>query len=335
MKKYILTAITLCFSLLCMAQTQSTDPTRMKVVKTNGEEIIYEFTDIDYIEFIGEETPDEPEVAPKIGDYYYSDGTWSDGGLISINSDGTSPVWASPRPAPLNNKTVIGIVFTTDQSRMSAEDIAAGYTHGYVIACKNITDPAHSFTETVWYSRLDAVDDIATAKIAKTWYNTLNGRQTTAEVFEKHPEDPATEFPMFHYGSIEFKCEAPASSSGWFIPSTGQLWDAIANLSGNEAATAMKSYQTIGYDATYYCSEKVSGNPLAEFLKAFEQIPEADREPLSLDKDNNSGHYVSLRTSTMYEEDSTCIFNLGSDGLVECMAAWLNEDCHARPILAF
>lgn len=30
---------------------------------------------------------------PKIGDYFYSDGTWSDGGLVSINSDGTQVEW--------------------------------------------------------------------------------------------------------------------------------------------------------------------------------------------------------------------------------------------------
>ena len=37
------------------------------------------------------QTIDDPIEAPKVGDYYYSDGTWSDGGLISINADGTSP----------------------------------------------------------------------------------------------------------------------------------------------------------------------------------------------------------------------------------------------------
>ena len=49
-------------------------------------------------------------VAPKIGDYYYSDGTWSDGGLVSIEADGLNPVWADTKPAPVAGKTVIGIV---------------------------------------------------------------------------------------------------------------------------------------------------------------------------------------------------------------------------------
>ena len=55
-----------------------------------------------------------PRVAPpKVGDYYYSDGTWSDGGLVSIDADGLNPVWAEEKPAPVEGKTVIGIVFQT------------------------------------------------------------------------------------------------------------------------------------------------------------------------------------------------------------------------------
>ena len=52
-------------------------------------------------------------VAPKIGDYYYSDGTWSDGGLVSIEADGLNPVWADTKPAPVAGKTVTGIVCRT------------------------------------------------------------------------------------------------------------------------------------------------------------------------------------------------------------------------------
>ena len=54
----------------------------------------------------------EPEPSePKVGDYFYSDGTWSDGGLVSIEADGLNPVWADEKPAPVAGKQVIGIVF--------------------------------------------------------------------------------------------------------------------------------------------------------------------------------------------------------------------------------
>ncbi|WP_443897979.1 fimbrillin family protein, partial [Paraprevotella clara] len=50
----------------------------------------------------------------KIGDYYYSDGTWSDGGLRRIDADG-SYVIADPKPSPKSDKTVVGIVYATYQ----------------------------------------------------------------------------------------------------------------------------------------------------------------------------------------------------------------------------
>ena len=79
----------------------------------------------------------EPEPSePKVGDYFYSDGTWSDGGLVSIEADGLNPVWADEKPAPVAGKQVIGIVFQTNPERMAASDVAAGYTHGYVVAVR-------------------------------------------------------------------------------------------------------------------------------------------------------------------------------------------------------
>lgn len=54
----------------------------------------------------------------KIGDYFYSDGTTSDGGLRKLYADGTMEI-ANPKPAPeTGGKTVVGIVFQTDPSRI-------------------------------------------------------------------------------------------------------------------------------------------------------------------------------------------------------------------------
>ena len=104
-------------------------------------------------------------VAPKIGDYYYSDGTWSDGGLVSIEADGLNPVWADTKPAPVAGKTVIGIVCQTDENRIAAGDKEKGYTHGYVVAVKN----AHSAdSQTVQYSTDNDFASTPKAKIAST-----------------------------------------------------------------------------------------------------------------------------------------------------------------------
>lgn len=333
MKKLYLPLLGACLALGVSAQT--TEITKMKVNLKNGTNVTYQLGEIEDITFEGEEIPVPPQADPKVGDYFYSDGTWSDGGLVSINADGTDPVWSATKPAPIAGKTVIGIVFTTDQSRMAASDIADGYTHGYVIACKNICDPANQWPETVYYARLDETETLRGAKLASTWYGNIAGRENTQAMLAEYPDDAADKVPMFYYGSTEFKVAAPANTSGWFIPSTGQMWDCLANLCGGEVAAKMKTWQTYSYDATYYCSEKVSYDVLAKFMEAFSLVPDADKESMSLDHDASNGHYVSLRTSTPYETDSSCIFNIGTDGLIEGMAAWLNEDCHARPILAF
>lgn len=58
----------------------------------------------------------------KIGDYYYSDGTWSDGGLIGIDKKTKTRIWKSTLPDPdlVNPETnvarqCIGVVFATEE----------------------------------------------------------------------------------------------------------------------------------------------------------------------------------------------------------------------------
>lgn len=51
-------------------------------------------------------TYDGTETEPKIGDYYYSDGTWRDGGLRKLYADGTME-WAETKPQPENRKQAL------------------------------------------------------------------------------------------------------------------------------------------------------------------------------------------------------------------------------------
>lgn len=51
-------------------------------------------------------TYDGTETEPKIGDYYYSDGTWRDGGLRKLYADGTME-WAETKPQPKNRKQAL------------------------------------------------------------------------------------------------------------------------------------------------------------------------------------------------------------------------------------
>lgn len=136
MKKYILPVI-LFFAACGTGLAQTADGNdfagkNMLIHHLDGSTTKVDASTIEYIDFEDAE-PVEP-AEPKVGDYFYSDGTWSDGGLISIDANGTNPVWAEVKPAPLAGKTVIGIVCSVNPDRMAAADKEAGYTHGYVLA---------------------------------------------------------------------------------------------------------------------------------------------------------------------------------------------------------
>lgn len=251
---------------------------------------------------------------------------------MSIGADGTDAVWAETKPAPQAGKTVIGIVFQTDPERLAASDVAAGYTHGYVMAVKTAhgADKLTTYWGNDWdFSCLDAF------KLASSWYGNVNGYVETMTVRDTYGESLAQWMPAFDLVLNAFSQAnpAPAGTSGWFLPSTGQLWDMVANLCGDEAARIMQEWQTMDYDATYYCSEQVSYDALARFNACMSEIPDADKEELIVV--DTWRNYASVWASTPYDAEAACQMNIGTDGLIECMCDWYDGDAVARPILAF
>lgn len=275
--------------------------------------------------------------APKVGDYYYSDGTWSDGGLISIDLDGRNAVWSEVKPMPVEGKTVLGIVCMTDPNRIAEEDKADGYTHGYVISCKNITDPSKEnysrWPETVWYgAKYSEGDETQVVKLSMSCYARLSGRADTQEVLSKYPGEESVKCPMFY--RLSDLPQAPAQSSGWFVPSVGQLWDCLANFCSGQVAEKLFQQRTVATDFTYYFDYDLGFNVKDRFMAPFQNIPAADKDDITLD--DGTG-YIELRTSNRYDTEATIIFNLGTNetGIFEGMAAWRDEDAHARAFLAF
>lgn len=267
---------------------------------------------------------------PKIGDYYYSDGTWSDGGLISIDEHGLNAVWNEVKPKPVAGKTVIGIVFQTNENRIAQTEKDNGFINGYVIATK--TAHIESKPTTYWSTDYD-FSALKGAKLASTWYNNVNGYEETMTVRDVYKETIETWMPAFDLVLNKFPDKAPENSSGWFLPSTGQLWDVAANLCGSEVAEVMKEWQTYKYDATYYCSETVSYSLIDFFNNMMQHVPDSDKEIMVQDSDREK--FCSIWTSTPYDSESANIIEFGSEGLIECMTNWYDADCVARPILAF
>lgn len=273
-----------------------------------------------------------PQEKPKIGDYYYSDGTWSDGGLLSIDAGGLNPVWADPKPAPEPGKTVVGIVFQTDPERIADSDKANGHTRGYAVAVRNAHGPDK--LTTCWSFDYE-FDCLKNAKTSDVWYWNVNGYVETMTVRDTYGAD-ISQCPAFDWTLNDFPLAAPAGTSGWFLPSTGQLWDMIANLCGHEVAAVMLDWSTQKLNAGYgYASETVSYDTLERFNRTLSQLSAADKEELFI---TSSEFYstCSLWASTPSTAGETaCIINIGTKGTIELYEEYSDGDCVARPILAF
>lgn len=75
-------------------------------------------------------------VAPKIGDYYYSDGTWSDGRIGKHRGRRTESRLGRHQTRSRCGKTVIGIVCQTDENRIAAGDQGEGLYARVCRSCK-------------------------------------------------------------------------------------------------------------------------------------------------------------------------------------------------------
>lgn len=175
----------------------------------------------------------------KPGDYYYSDGSWSDGGLRMIDHCNGGIVWKDPLPDrnftnPQTGATraCIGVVFST---RMSESDKARGWTHGYVMGLSRF--------DAVWTPNAYLYDtSLPNISILKDMYNDLNGYDNTYTIKNSlSEEDYKLKHPLF-YSVTSFAQTRPTDTSEWFLPSIGQMWD-LCEILGEQMPTLMK-YRT-------------------------------------------------------------------------------------------
>lgn len=162
----------------------------------------------------------------KIGDYFYSDGTWSDGGLRKRKDDG-SMVIADPKPAPVEGKTVVGIVFQTDPNRIGDAEkskLGAGHVHGLVMSVKiaAVVQQWGPYGQDEGLTKCDTKADN---------YNDISGYGNCEHIrsnrgnFNSHPAFKAAD-------DYNKNCPVPTTTTGWYLPSSGQWWDILQNLGG-------------------------------------------------------------------------------------------------------
>lgn len=191
----------------------------------------------------------------KMGDYLYSDGTTSDGGLRKLYPDGTVET-APEAVAPEAGKTVIGIVFhagrhATDSSDYTSPLTAGGPTlagevRGYAVALTNAHNSTSDWTE--WpdwvkgpndeyyfsvgtstdeydwngYANCRAMHDYVTAHAGEGWEMRHFQAAWSCETYGNRTLDydgnPTSDYEW------QAPLRAPAGTSGWFLPSCDQLW---------------------------------------------------------------------------------------------------------------
>lgn len=211
----------------------------------------------------------------KMGDYLYSDGTTSDGGLRKLFPDETVET-ATEAVAPEAGKTVIGIVFhagrhATDSSDYTSPLTAGGPTlagevRGYAMALTHAnngySDVAHwvkgpndeydisvdtSTDEDDWngYANCRAIHDYVTAHAGEGWEMRHFQAAWSCETYGNRSLDydgnPTSAYEW------QAPLKAPAGTSGWFLPSCGQLWYIVQHVTFiEERVNAVKTYTATG-----------------------------------------------------------------------------------------
>lgn len=262
---------------------------------------------------------EEPVKDPEIGDYFYSDGTWSTGA-----------------EAPVGGKTVIGIVYSTDASRISDAEKAMGFTHGLVMAAKTAHAPGAVMTK---YSQDSDFDVVPARKLGTSWYADINGYGWTQAILGAYPGERIQRCPAFDWTTTDFSPSAPANTSGWYVPSIGQLWDMMANLGGDEVAENFRTLQTYSYDITWYGAIDLSYNPIEKLNSWLDKVPDEDKELFVTTTDRGAqGKICDIMSSTLYEntgDGAVCIFWLYDTGKIEPTTDWTDQMMICRPILSF
>lgn len=203
-------------------------------------------------------TYDGTETEAKFGDYYYADGTWSDGGLRKLYADGTME-WISPRPQPEDDKTCIAIVFhagqhPADQSDYTETGIGRAQCHGYAVALTEATSGYCMWG--VYGKELGCYPTDGGGNKLNNYSNPdidWNGYAWTQKIITAaggkgnlNASDQAG-YPATYYAVVAYEtgCNAPSNSSGWFLPSIGQMWNIYQNCSslfnGKAVVTSLKS----------------------------------------------------------------------------------------------
>ena len=249
----------------------------------------------------------------RIGDFYCTKNNGTTGYLIPKEADETTVQAAK----------VVGIVFQTDKSRIGAKEKeklgGEGNVHGLVMAVKNIA------TRQAW--GLFGMDEgLTTCRTKADNCNDISGYgncehiRTNRGNFDSYPAFKAA----YDYNTT---CPVPATTTGWYLPASGQWWDILQNLGGCPALA----------DVTQQTSPDIAG----EFLwKSQGDVPAALNkwmENIAVGDKDTFNNLVSFCSSSEHSKYHTWYWILNNfQGMVRCIwASKFDGSDNVRPVLAF
>ena len=249
----------------------------------------------------------------RIGDFYCTKNNGTTGYLIPKEADETTVQAAK----------VVGIVFQTDKSRIGAKEKETlggeGNVHGLVMAVKNIA-PRQAWG-------LFGMDEgLTTCRTKADNYNDISGYgncehiRTNRGNFDSYPAFKAA----YDYNTT---CPVPATTTGWYLPASGQWWDILQNLGGCPALA----------DVTQQTSPDIAG----EFLwKSQGDVPAALNkwmENIAVGDKDTFNNLVSFCSSSEHSKYHTWYWILNNfQGMVRCIwASKFDGSDNVRPVLAF
>ena len=221
------------------------------------------------------ETDAAPVDPPAVGDFYYSDGTWSSG-----------------NESPVSGKTVIGVVFKTGAAESDLSDYSqAGLNEvrGFVVSLKNA-----SYLVEEWWGTQNKTDFEWTMKSSTDagtsqseddfsgYYNTLAITETAETLYGALAYDNfRAAYVAVSYGASDSE-DAPAGTTGWFFPSAGQMKEiynadvsaSIEKAGGSDVTGDYWSSSTVaGSSPVYaYCVHIQSDSVTAEGLNQITRV---------------------------------------------------------------
>ena len=246
----------------------------------------------------------------RIGDFYCTKNNGTTGYLIPKEADETTVQAAK----------VVGIVFQTDKSRIGAKEKeklgGEGNVHGLVMAVKNIA------TRQAW--GLFGMDEgLTTCRTKADNYNDISGYGNCEHIranrgsFANYPAFKAAD----DYNTI---CPVPSTTTGWYLPASGQWWDILQNLGGCPVLADV-TLQTSSDSGDFFWSGQ--GDVPAALNAWMGKIATASKDIFN-DRD-------WFWSSSEYLDTGVRAWAVYSDGYVNCN--WCNKGFShgVRPVLAF